>query len=130
MNEVILIGNLTGDPELKQTANQIAVATFSIAVDRAFVNQQGEREADFIRIVVWRKQAENCAKYLAKGSKVAVTGRLQSRSYETPEGQKRTMTEVVADDVKFLPSKNPADPINPPKKDFEIIEDDDDELPF
>jgi single-strand DNA-binding protein len=103
LNKVILIGRLTRDPELRYTpANSVPVATFTLAVDRPFLNQKGEREADFIRIVVWRKLAENCANNLKKGRQVAVSGRLQVRSYDTPEGQRRSVTEVVADEVKFL----------------------------
>lgn len=101
LNRVILIGRLTRDPELRYTASGVAITSFTLAVDRNFVNQQGEREADFIRIVVWRKLAETCANHLGKGRLVAVEGRLQTRTYEA-EGQKRTATEVVADDVRFL----------------------------
>lgn len=100
LNRIILIGNLTRDPELRYTpANGVAVATFTLAVSRRFKQQQ---EADFIPVVVWRQQAENCAKYLVKGSQVAVEGRLQIRSYEDREGQRRTVAEVVADNVQFL----------------------------
>lgn len=103
LNMVVLIGRLTHDPELRYTAGGgIPVATFSLAVDRPFTNQQGERETDFIRIVTWRKQAENCASYLKKGSLAAVAGRLQVRSYEDSEGIKRKVAEVVADNVRFL----------------------------
>ncbi len=106
MNKAILIGRLTRDPELRYTpANGVAVATFTLAVNRPFTNQQGEREADFIPIVVWRKQAENCANYLNKGSQVALEGRIQVRSYEDKEGQRRWVTEVVADNVRFLDKK-------------------------
>lgn len=106
MNKVFLIGRLTRDPELRYTGSNIAVATFSIAVNRNFQNQQGEREADFFNIVVWRKQAENVKNYLTQGSQVAIDGRLQSRSYDDNNGQKRYVTEVVADNVEFLGSKN------------------------
>lgn len=106
MNKVFLIGRLTRDPELRYTGNNTAVASFSIAVNRSFTNQQGEREADFINIVVWRKQAENVKNYLSQGSQVAIDGRLQTRSYEDNNGQKRYVTEVVADNVEFLGSKN------------------------
>ena len=106
MNKVFLIGRLTRDPELRYTGNNTAVATFSIAVNRNFSNQNGEREADFINIVVWRKQAENVKNYLSQGSQVAVEGRLQTRNYEDKDGQKRYVTEVVADNVEFLGSKN------------------------
>ena len=106
MNKVFLIGRLTRDPELRYTGNNTPVASFSLAVNRSFTNQQGEREADFFNITVWRKQAENVKNYLSQGSQVAVEGRLQTRSYEDKEGQKRYVTEVVADNVEFLGSKN------------------------
>ena len=102
MNKVVLIGRLTRDPELRYTSSNIATATFSLAVDRNFTNQNGEREADFINIVVWRKQAENVKNYLTKGSQVAIDGRIQTRSYDGQDGQKRYVTEVVADNVQFL----------------------------
>ena len=106
MNKVFLIGRLTRDPELRYTGSNTAVATFSLAVNRNFANQQGEREADFINIVVWRKQAENVKNYLQQGSQVAIDGRIQTRSYDDNNGQKRYVTEVVADNVEFLGSKN------------------------
>ena len=102
LNVVVLIGRLVRDPELRYTPAGIPVATFPLAVDRPFTNQAGEREADFIDIVTWRKTAENCANHLSKGRLVAVRGRLQVRSYETQDGQRRRVAEVVADDVKFL----------------------------
>lgn len=102
MNHIVLIGRLTRDPELRYTPNGVAVANFDLAVDRPTTNQQGERETDFIRIVVWQKQAENCANYLKKGRLVAAEGRLQIRSYETQDGQKRRVAEVVASHVQFL----------------------------
>jgi len=101
LNRVILIGRLTRDPELKYIPSGTPVASFTLAVDRPFLNKDGERETDFIPIVVWRKQAENCANYLGKGSLVAVDGRMQVRSYEQ-DGQRRYVTEVVADSVRFL----------------------------
>ena len=102
LNRIVLVGRLTRDPELRYTpANGVAVTTFTLAVDRRF-KQQGQQEADFIPIVVWRQQAENCAKYLGKGSMVGVDGKLQIRSYEDREGQRRYVTEVVADSVQFL----------------------------
>ncbi len=106
MNKVFLIGRLTRDPELRYTGNNTAVATFTLAVNRNFTNQAGEREADFINIVAWRKQAENIKNYLSQGSQVAVDGRIQTRSYQTEDGQKRYVTEVVADNVEFLGSKS------------------------
>ena len=105
LNRIVLIGRLTKDPELRYTPNGKAVASFTLAVDRSFKNQQGEREADFINIVVWGTQAENCANYLAKGKLAAVDGRLQIRSFEGQDGQRRWITEVVADNVRFLSPK-------------------------
>ena len=105
MNKVILIGRLTKDPELRYTSNNIAVATFTIAVNREYANQNGEREADFINIQVWKKQAENCNKYLTKGSKVAIDGRIQTRNYEDQNGNRRYLTEVIADSIQFLDTR-------------------------
>lgn len=102
MNKVFLIGRLTRDPELRYTGSNTAVASFSLAVNRNFTNQSGEREADFINIVVWRKQAENVKNYLTQGSQVAIDGRIQTRSYDDNNGQKRYVTEVIADNVEFL----------------------------
>ncbi|MGI5902393.1 MAG: single-stranded DNA-binding protein [Desulfitobacteriia bacterium] len=102
LNRVILIGRLTRDPELRYTANGIAVATFTLAVNRSYKNAQGEREADFIPCVVFRQLAELCANYLAKGKLAAVEGRLQVRSYEGQDGQRKFMTEVVGENVRFL----------------------------
>ncbi len=109
MNKIILIGNLTRDPEITTTNSGVPVCTFSLAVSRRFANSDGTRETDFINIVVWRGLAENCHKYLRKGSKAAVSGYLQMRNYETKEGQKRTVAEVVADDVEFVGSKRTDD---------------------
>ncbi len=106
LNRVILIGRLTRDPELRYTSNGQAVTNFTLAVDRPFTNQQGERDTDFIDIVTWRKLAEVCADYLVKGQLTAVEGRLQVRQYEVQtgdnKGQKRRVYEVVADNVRFL----------------------------
>lgn len=106
LNSVILIGRLTKDPELRYTPNGTAVASFTLAVGRARPNQQGERETDFIPIVVWQKQAENCANYIGKGSLVAVEGRLQVRTYDGKDGQRRWVTEVVAENVRFLDKRD------------------------
>ena len=106
MNKVFLIGRSTRDPELRYTGNNTAVASFSLAVQRNFTNQAGEREADFFNISVWRKQAENVKNYLTQGSQVAIEGRLQTRSYDDANGQKRYVTEVVADNVEFIGSRN------------------------
>lgn len=109
MNKVFLIGRLTRDPELRYTSSNLPVATFSLAVNRNFTSQSGEREADFINIVVWRKQAENVKNYLSQGSQVAIDGRLQTRTYDGEDGKKRYITEVIADNVQFLDSKGNRD---------------------
>ncbi|WP_059051387.1 single-stranded DNA-binding protein [Paenibacillus senegalimassiliensis] len=102
LNQVVLIGRLTKDPELRYTPSGVAVAQFTLAVDRPFANQNGEREADFIPVVVWKAVAENVANYVKKGHKVAVTGRIQVRSYENNEGRRVYVTEVVGQNVQFL----------------------------
>ena len=102
MNRVILIGNLTRDPELRYTPDGTPVASFTIAINRPFTNQQGEKQADFIPVVVWRKAAKSCSEYLTKGSQVAVDGRLQIRSYEDKDGIRRKVAEVIAWRVEFL----------------------------
>lgn len=104
MNKIILIGRLVQDPELRYTQSGIAVCNFTIAVDRPFMTQSGERETDFIDVVVWRKTAENVAKYMAKGRQVAVEGSLQIRSYEDNNGIRRRAAEVQANSVEFLGS--------------------------
>ena len=106
MNKVILIGRLTKDPELKTTPSGTPTTTFTIAVDRNFTNQNGQREADFINCVAWRKQAENISRYCFKGSQVAVEGRIQTRSYDAQDGTKRYVTEIICDNVTFLGSKS------------------------
>ena len=102
MNKAILIGNLTRDPEMRTTGSGTAVTSFSIAVQRRFANKSGEKETDFIPIVAWKNTAEICMKYLRKGSKVAVSGSIQTRSYEASDGSRRYITEIVADEVEFL----------------------------
>lgn len=106
MNNTQLIGRLTKDVDLKYTPNGVAVANFTLAINRPFKNQNGENEADFINIVVWKKAAENVAQYMRKGSKVAVSGRLQSRTYEDKDGKTIFVTEVVSNGVEFLDTKN------------------------
>ena len=106
MNKAILIGNLASDPEMRTTASGVSVCQFRLAVQRRFANQQGVREADFIPIVTWRQTAELCSRYLSKGSKVAVEGRIEVRSYDAQDGSKRYVTEVVADSVEFLESRS------------------------
>ena len=106
MNKVILVGNLTRDPELTETPNGIAVCRFSIAVSRDYANSEGNRETDFFNITVWRGRAENCGRYLKKGNKVAIVGSLQNRSYEDKDGIKRNVTDVIANEVEFLTPKS------------------------
>lgn len=104
LNKVFLIGNLTRDPELRYIPSGSAVATFTVAVNRVFKSQAGEKkeQTSFIRVVVWGRRAEVCGEYLSKGSPVFVEGRLQSRDWETQDGQKRNTVEVVADNIQFL----------------------------
>lgn len=105
INRVVLVGRLTKDPEFRTTPSGVNIANFTLAVNRTFTNAQGEREADFINVIVFRKQAENVNNYLSKGSLAGVDGRIQSRSYENKEGQRVFVTEVVADSVQFLEPK-------------------------
>ena len=108
MNKVILVGNLTRDPELTETPTGVAVCRFSIAVSRDYANSEGTRETDFFNITVWRGRAEVCGKYLKKGNKVAIVGSLQTRSYEDKDGIKRNVTDIVANEVEFLTPKGTA----------------------
>ncbi|MEA4827147.1 single-stranded DNA-binding protein [Clostridium sp. JNZ J1-5] len=106
MNKVMFIGRITKDIELRELKeNNKFVTTFKLAVDRGYYDQNGEKQADFIPIVAWEKQAENLAKYTKKGSLISVIGRLQMRSYETKDGEKRYMSEVIAQEIQFLDSK-------------------------
>ena len=105
MNKVVLIGRLTRDPEIRYTSNNIAATNFTLAVNRNYQNQNGVREADFINIVMWRKQAETAKKYLSKGSLIAIEGRIQTRNYDGADGKKVYVTEVLADSFEFLESK-------------------------
>ncbi len=106
MNKAFLIGRLTRDPELRYSSSNAAIVNFSIAIDRQYTNTQGQRETDFINIVAFQKQAENIKKYVGKGSLVAVDGRIQTRNYEDKDGKRVYVTEVVADRVQFLDSRN------------------------
>ena len=143
MNKAILIGNLANDPESRTTSSGIAQCTFRLAVQRRFANAQGVREADFLTIVCWRQTAELCARYLSKGRKVAVEGSIQTRSYDAQDGTKRYVTEIIADNVEFLGSRDegsrggdyaPAAPAPAPRQAAPaaggFTEVDDDELPF
>lgn len=105
MNRTILVGRLTADPELRTTPNGIATTRITVAVNR-MPNANGERIADFINVVVWRRQAENVAKFCTKGSLVGIEGRIQSRSYDAQDGTRRYVTEVIADNVTFLGSRS------------------------
>lgn len=105
INRVVLVGRLTKDADLKYTSSGTAVASFTLAVNRQFTNQSGEREADFINCVVWRKQAESLANFTRKGSLIGVEGRLQTRSYDNQQGQRVYVTEVVVDSFSLLESK-------------------------
>lgn len=107
MNKVFLIGNLTKDPEMRSTQSGVAVCNFTIAVNRRFRNQQtGQQETDFLNVIAWRQLAELCNKYLVKGRKVAVTGSIQTRTYEAKDGSKRSTFDIVADEVEFLTPQN------------------------
>ncbi|WP_017470650.1 single-stranded DNA-binding protein [Amphibacillus jilinensis] len=106
LNRVVLVGRLTKDPDLRYTASGKAVANFTIAVNRPFSNQQGDREADFINCVIWNKAAENLANYMSKGSLIGIDGNLQTRNYDGQDGKKVYVTEVLAGSVQFLESKN------------------------
>lgn len=138
MNKVMLIGNLTKDPELTTTNSGVSVCRFSLAVQRRFGNSDNGPQADFFNIVVWRGLGENCHKFLKKGSKCCVMGRLQNSSYEASDGTKRYTTDIIADDVEFLGSR-PTDgaentapaPSKPSSKETVELEPiDDDSLPF
>lgn len=146
INRVVLSGRLTKDPELRYTPSGVAVATFTLAVNRQFTNGQGEREADFINIVAWRQLAELCANYLKKGQHSVLDGRLQTRSYENTEGKRVYVTEVVADNVEFgaqagqggsrtagmepPPEKGNGSQGDPFANDSRTIDINDDDLPF
>lgn len=106
LNRVVLIGRLTADPSLKYTPAGVAVATFTLAVDRPYSGQDGKKESDFIPMVAWRQLAETCANYLKKGRLTAVEGRIQVRNYENSDGKRVYVTEVIADNVRFLEKPN------------------------
>lgn len=129
LNRVVLVGRLVKDVDLRYTPNGVAVSTFTLAVNRTFTNQQGEREADFVSVVVWKKQAENAANYLSKGSLCGVDGRIQTRNYEGQDGKKVYVTEVVAEGVQFLEPKkdNQEQPSSRQEEPFDV---NDDNLPF
>lgn len=106
MNKVFLIGNLTRDPELTETAGGVSVCHFAIAVNRNYTSSDGERQTDFFNVTAWRGLADNVARYTKKGNKVAVTGSIQIRNYEDNQGVRRTAVDVIAQDIEFLTAKN------------------------
>lgn len=130
MNKVILIGNLTKDPEITTTTNGISVVRFTLAISRRFTNAEGEREADFINIVAWRGLAENAHKFLKKGSKAGVVGSMQTRTYDAADGTKRYVTEVVADEIEFLNSRSGDEPRRENNDVSKLEPIDDSDLPF
>lgn len=133
MNKVILLGRLTKDPEVRYTqTNNIIVASFSLVVNRRFVKEGEERQADFINIVAWNKTAEFCSKYFKKGQQVAVVGRIQTRNYDDDKGQKHYVTEVVAEEVYFGDSKKEGKEEDTTKEveNNDIVSDNLDELPW
>ncbi|WP_394468075.1 single-stranded DNA-binding protein [Streptococcus anginosus] len=128
INNVVLVGRLTRDAELRYTPQNQAVATFNLAVNRNFKNQSGEREADFINVVIWRQQAENLANWTKKGSLIGITGRIQTRSYENQQGQRVYVTEVVADSFQILEKREYS--ANHSSMDSQMPPFSDDDLPF
>ena len=126
MNKVFLIGNLTKDPELSSTASGIKFCRFTLAVSRSY-SKDGKRETDFLPVVVWRAQADNCARYLKKGSRAAVCGSIQTRNHDAQDGSRRYVTEIAADEVQFLTTKNDVDS---DVTDFDDLKPIDDDLPF
>ncbi len=136
MNKCIFAGCLTRDPESGSTNSDIQYCRFTIAVNRTYSNANGKREADFINIVTWRGLADNCARYLQKGSKVCVCGQLQTRTFESQDGSKRYVTEIVAEDVEFLgsPKNAESEPESKPEpkrnKKLSELKESDDDFPF
>lgn len=136
INNVVMIGRLTRDVELRYTTTNVAVATFTLAVNRNFKNADGEREADFINCIMWRQQAENLANWTKKGMLVGITGRIQTRSYENQQGQRVYVTEVVAESFQVLEKRNNAanksslDNQMPPNFSGQPMDISDDDLPF
>lgn len=122
-----MIGNLTRDPELSTTGSGVKFCRFTLAVSRSY-SRDGKRETDFLPVVVWRAQADNCARYLKKGSKAAVSGSVQTRSYDTQDGSRRYVTEIAADEVQFLSTRN--DDVKEDSVDFDDLTPIDDDLPF
>lgn len=128
MQRFICVGNLSKDPETGATPNGVSVCKLSIAINRDFAKEDGTRDVDFFNVVVWRGLAENCGKYLKKGSKVAIVGKLQNRSYEAKDGTKRNVTEIIAEQVEFLTPKQSEEPKKPAER--ELTQEEIDNLPF
>ncbi len=130
MNKVFLIGNLTKDPELSTTNNGVKFCKFTLAVSRNY-SKDGKRETDFLPVVVWRAQADNCARYLKKGSKAAICGSVQTRSYDGTDGNRRFVTEIAADEVQFLSTRNDGErEMLDGGVDFDELRPIDEDLPF
>lgn len=130
MNKVILIGNLTRDPEITTTSNGVSVCRFAVAVSRRFASNDGSRETDFLNVVVWRALADNCHKFLKKGSKVGIVGSIQTRNYDAQDGTKRYITEIVAEEVEFLNTNRADGSTDKPEEVSKLQPIDDDNLPF
>ena len=128
MQEFICVGNLSKDTETGVTPSGVSVCKFSIAINRDFTKEDGTRDVDFFNVVVWRGLADNCGKYLKKGSKVAIVGKLQNRSYEAKDGTKRNVTEIIAEQVEFLTPKQSEEPKKPALR--ELTQEETDNLPF
>lgn len=112
INRTVLVGRLTKDPELRYTSSNIAFARFTLAVNRTFAGPNGEKEADFIQCIAWRKQAENLARFVRKGSLIGVEGRIQTGSYDDSNGIRKFTTDIVCDSVQFLEPKNASEPVD------------------
>lgn len=132
MNITVLTGNVCKDPEIHTTNGGIKKANFTLAVQRKFPNQQGVREADFIPIVVWRQLADTVEKYVTKGMRLGVVGYIQRRDYDAQDGQRKTVTEIIADSIEFLSAKEKTaeTPEKTVRKVAEMVEEQDDEMPF
>ena len=143
MNNVVLVGNLASDVEMREVGDGRRVASFRLAVQRRFANQQGAREADFFNVICWRQTADFASRYLSKGRRIAVEGSIQNRSYDAQDGSKRHVTEIIADNIEFCDARpdgarprtdNPPPPSEPPagygQQQGGFTEVDDDELPF
>lgn len=128
MQRFICVGNLSKDTEAGETPSGLSVCKFSIAINRDYTNEDGSRDVDFFNVVTWRNLADNCAKYLKKGSKVAIVGKLQNRQYESKDGSKRNVTEIIAEQVEFLTPKQSEEPKKHSMR--ELTQEEMDNLPF